>query len=83
MIRLFKIFILLIFFSSHALYSYHIVGGEIEMVHVGDENSFTYRVSLIQYFDCAQTSNPGPDNLVRYTIFRKVYRYQVINDKKL
>ena len=49
----------------------HIVGGEIEMIHIGDENSFTYQVKLIQYFDCAQTSNPGPDDLVIYTIFRK------------
>ena len=49
----------------------HIVGGEIEMIHVGDENSFTYQVKLIQYFDCAQTSNPGPDDLITYTIFRK------------
>ena len=49
----------------------HIVGGEIEMIHIGDENSFTYRVKLIQYFDCAQTANPGPDDLISYTIFRK------------
>ena len=41
------------------------------MVHIGDENSFTYRVKLIQYFDCAQTANPGPDDLISYTIFRK------------
>ena len=41
------------------------------MVHIGDENSFRYRVSLIQYFDCAQTANPGPDNVITYTIFRK------------
>ena len=40
----------------------HIVGGEIEMIHIGNENSFTYRVKLIQYFDCAQTANPGPDD---------------------
>ena len=41
------------------------------MVHIGDENSFRYRVSLIQYFDCAQNENPGPDNFITYTIFRK------------
>ena len=41
------------------------------MIHVGDENSFTYEVKLVQYFDCAQTANPGPDNLITYSIFRK------------
>mgnify|MGYP001171942217 FL=1 len=51
--------------------SNHIVGGEIEMIHIGNENSFTYQVKLIQYFDCAQTENPGPDNLITYSIFRK------------
>ena len=41
------------------------------MIHVCDENSFTYEVKLVQYFDCAQTANPGPDNLITYSIFRK------------
>ena len=41
------------------------------MIHVGDENSFRYEIKLVQYFDCAQTANPGPDNLITYTIFRK------------
>ena len=41
------------------------------MIHIGNENSFTYQVKLIQYFDCAQTENPGPDNLITYSIFRK------------
>ena len=41
------------------------------MIHIGDENSFTYEVKLVQYFDCAQTANPGPDNLITYSIFRK------------
>ena len=45
MIRLFKIFLLLIFFSSYNLYANHIVGGEIELIHIGDENSFRYQVS--------------------------------------
>ena len=40
------------------------------MIHIGNENSFTYRVKLIQYFDCAQTANPGPDDLIYYKIFR-------------
>ena len=41
------------------------------MVHIGDENSFRYEVKLVQYFDCAQTQNPGPDQSVTYSIFRK------------
>ena len=41
------------------------------MIHIGDENSFTYEIKLVQYFDCAQTANPGPDNLITYSIFRK------------
>ena len=68
--RLSKI-LLLILLSSNISFSNHIVGGEIELIHVGDENSFTYEVKLVQYFDCAQTANPGPDNLITYSIFRK------------
>ena len=68
--RLSKI-LLLILLSCNISFSNHIVGGEIEMIHVGDENSFTYEVKLVQYFDCAQTANPGPDNLITYSIFRK------------
>lgn len=46
----------------------HIVGGELELVHV---EGFRYRLNLIQYFDRAQTANPGPEpSLVAY-IFRK------------
>ena len=71
MFRVLIIFFTLFLFQSNYLFSNHIVGGEIEMVHIGDENSFRYRVSLIQYFDCAQTANPGPDNVITYTIFRK------------
>ena len=69
MFRVLIIFYSLFLFQSNYLFSNHIVGGEIEMVHIGDENSFRYRVSLIQYFDCAQTANPGPDNFITYTIF--------------
>ena len=68
--RLSKI-LLLILLSCNISFSNHIVGGEIEMIHIGDENSFTYEVKLVQYFDCAQTANPGPDNLITYSIFRK------------
>lgn len=56
--------------SQKNLFSNHIVGGEIEMIHIGDVNSFTYEVKLIQYFDCAQSANPGPDAFITYSIFR-------------
>ena len=46
--RLFKIFILLIFFSSYTSYANHIVGGEIEMIHIGAPGEFKYQISLIQ-----------------------------------
>ena len=69
--RILKLFLFIFFGSLSNLNANHIVGGEIEMIHIGNENSFTYRVKLIQYFDCAQTANPGPDDLISYTIFRK------------
>lgn len=54
--------------TSWAARANHIVGGELELVHV---EGFSYRLSLIQYFDRAQTANPGPEPyLVAYT-FRK------------
>ena len=60
----------LFYFSLNNVFSNHIVGGEIEMIHIGDANSFTYEVKLIQYFDCAQDANPGPDAFITYSIFR-------------
>jgi len=70
MVRLLQILFLILLSFNFSL-SNHIVGGEIEMIHIGDENSFRYEIKLVQYFDCAQTANPGPDNLITYTIFRK------------
>ena len=70
MVRLLKILFLSLI-SYNISFSNHIVGGEIEMIHVGDENSFRYEIKLVQYFDCAQTANPGPDDLITYSIFRK------------
>ena len=70
MVRLLKILFLSLISYNFTL-SNHIVGGEIEMIHVGDENSFRYEIKLVQYFDCAQTANPGPDDLITYSIFRK------------
>ena len=69
--RILKLFLFIFFGNLSNVIAIHIVGGEIEMIHIGNENSFTYRVKLIQYFDCAQTANPGPDDLISYTIFRK------------
>tara|TARA_B100000579_G_scaffold275022_1_gene227247 strand:+ start:714 stop:3353 length:2640 start_codon:yes stop_codon:yes gene_type:complete len=60
----------LFYFSLNNVFSNHIVGGEIEMIHIGDANSFTYEVRLIQYFDAAQDANPGPDAFITYSIFR-------------
>jgi hypothetical protein len=66
-----KIFIFIIFFFPNIVLANHIVGGEIVMKSVGSPGEFRYEVSLIQYFDCAQTENPGPDSFVTYTIFRR------------
>ncbi len=60
----------LFYFSLNNVFSNHIVGGEIEMIHIGEVNSFTYEVRLIQYFDAAQDANPGPDAFITYSIFR-------------
>ena len=68
--RYFNILFLYIFFFPSGLLANHIVGGEIEMIHIGAPGEFKYQISLIQYFDCAQTENPGPDTWVTYRIFR-------------
>ncbi len=67
-----RLFTILFFLLSpiYNVFANHIVGGEIEMIHIGDINSFTYEVKLVQYFDCAQTANPGPDAFITYSIFR-------------
>ena len=56
--------ILLICFGSKA---FHIVGGEIEYLYLGDG---LYRINLIQYFDWEQDQNPGPEAFVTVFIFR-------------
>ncbi len=58
------IFLVTFFLGSKA---FHIVGGEIEFIYLGDG---MYRINLIQYFDEAQTQNPGPDPTVTVYIFR-------------
>ncbi|MEM0940193.1 MAG: gliding motility-associated C-terminal domain-containing protein [Bacteroidota bacterium] len=47
--------------------AFHIVGGEIEFIYLGEG---IYRINLIQYFDEAQNLNPGPDPSVTVYIFR-------------
>ena len=53
--------------SASRVNAFHIVGGEIELVHLFD---FTYALNVIQYFDAAQASNPGPDQSISVSIFR-------------
>ncbi len=45
----------------------HIVGGEIEFIHLGDNN---YQIRIIQYFDDANPINPGPEATATVRIFR-------------
>ena len=47
--------------------AFHIVGGEIEFIYLGDG---MYRINLIQYFDEAQSQNPGADPFATVYIFR-------------
>ncbi len=47
--------------------AFHIVGGELEFIYLSDG---TYRINLIQYFDEAQTFNPGPEAFITVYIFR-------------
>ena len=47
--------------------AFHIVGGEIEFVYIGDG---IYRINVIQYFDEAQEDNPGPEGAVEVSFFR-------------
>lgn len=47
--------------------AFHIVGGEIELVHI---DGYQYYLNLVQYFDNAQTDNPGPDLSVQVYLFR-------------
>ena len=67
----------LFLFCTQNIFANHIVGGEIEMKFIGDSlGDYKYRISLIQYFDCYQDGevplpNPGPDNSVTYSIFKR------------
>lgn len=44
----------------------HIVGGEIEFIHIQDG---LYRINVVQYFDVANPVNPGPEPSVFISIF--------------
>ncbi len=46
----------------------HIVGGELELIHI---QGFNYRINLIQYFDLAQDANPGPEASIIVYTYRK------------
>ncbi len=62
------VFPVLWWLSSGSSLANHIVGGELELTHV---QGFRYNLNLIQYFDQAQTANPGPEpSLIAY-IYRK------------
>ena len=66
--RLYLLTLICICFVSET-FAAHIVGGELEMIHL---NGFRYRISLIQYFDELNPTNPGPDTQpLRVFIFRK------------
>ncbi len=54
--------------SSHHAKANHIVGGEFELVYLGD---FLYELRLIQYRDAAQTANQFIDPDVLVSFFRK------------
>lgn len=64
-------FVILIFsFLSFGVKAFHIVGGEMELVHV---NGFTYNINLIQYFDRYQGGNVqnfGPEGNVTVFIYK-------------
>lgn len=64
-----KAFLLILtFLTIHIkVMAWHIVGGEMELIHLHD---FTYQLNLIQYFDRAQANNPGPDFSATVYFFR-------------
>ncbi len=52
--------------ASTQLRAWHIVGGEIELLHI---ENFRYSLNLILYFDRAQTQNPNPEDAVTLYIY--------------
>ncbi|MEQ9425683.1 MAG: gliding motility-associated C-terminal domain-containing protein [Cyclobacteriaceae bacterium] len=62
---------LILLLGSFNAKSFHIVGGEIEMLHI---EGFRYQMNVIQYFDRAQQFNPGPEAQIFVFTYRKVDR---------
>lgn len=66
-----RLSVVLLLLLSLPLAASHIVGGEIELLHV---NGFTYRINLIYYFDVVQNPNRdihAEEPQVQLYIFRK------------
>lgn len=69
--RLLCLTLTLVFSCFFSLEAFHIVGGEIEMIHIGEPGEYRYRINVIQYFDRAQTFNPGPEAQIFVFTYRK------------
>jgi len=54
-------------FFGYKSSAFHIVGGELEMIHI---EGFTYEIHLIQYFDRNQQFNPGAEDSIQIYIYR-------------
>lgn len=65
-----RLAVVLFVLLSIPTFASHIVGGEIELLHV---SGFTYRVNLIYYFDVANNPNRNPQ-LEEPTIQLAIYR---------
>ena len=59
----------LLIFGALPSFGFHIVGGEIEFLTMGDGQ---YEIRVIQYFDRDQTQNPQPEEFVEVFIFRNI-----------
>ena len=57
----------LILLWAHSATAWHIVGGEIEFITL---QAGRYKINVIQYFDAAQTENPGPEGMITVFIYR-------------
>jgi len=57
----------ILFLINYNASAFHIVGGEIEMIHL---EGFTYRLNVIQYFDRSQQFNPGPESQIFVFTYR-------------
>lgn len=77
--KLILVFLIGILIQLKAI-AFHIVGGEMELVHI---EGYQYYLNLVQYFDKAQTDNPGPDLSVQVYLFRNsdntLVRTEILN----